>query len=1718
MGALTHYCLLLTDRTPTHYHSSRHHLLSDRSPPFSQIGGFVTTPFRRDSGHLPTSTKGLTMKQSLIQRARLKNLSASPLLRLSRDGSPDMVRRMQGGAPRIRRRNRWLRERKRLLEKMRLAMGSTPKKQEVLIQTSTGFFRFQGISEKFTRRLYEWEKARGIGPEASTFALLTPGYKASLVGHHTAFTGDRDISDGAILPRCKSASSVSNMITTNISHHQSSLSLNDVGVLEHVGAVAAALEESRAVSEPHLRSNASDEEPGAVIVDVEDVEEETAAPLLVAHEVQGHMPVYCYAPSEVTRLIDSSGSESDKDTSRMAQRRDSVRTESSYKLIEENISLINKLRLKEDICRKLENEIEDLEGEIDNVAKTHKEELEKLRIEESDLQMQDEDLEAGLSQEQLVKKLRNRIEELEQWQERLEREGDTLQVVMSSVVWRSPSGGLTGLHVDQLGSPWVYNSSIVRVVPKNGMTTSFVVAGNLLSTGTVLPNPAGNSLPGPSQDRINDKRQKWVRPSSPLQLKIQEVMRPQPRFLVMSRVEEGETLKCASPFILERVINGAAKSEVSIRKLRDSTAMIQTINDVQMVNLMGITEIPLSNSAHLQNSFVQHSEQQAALAQNLVGKMKLLQEANTNMASCEETTGIQEYQSDTQEASLWLSDQEDVVAIAQDLSTQLLSLAEKLQVALTERNKELTSLRFQLRGHRRKQLPKFRCGHYWFSEEGMSASLGSLNNEIDEVSVLPRKNSQDLAQFPALLTYKVLELKRGLNYLHALSSSPSDGGVRHHETRAQYCIDKQELVTDEEPSASFVLRVRNKIEDETPDKFIENDDNVANNFVQIHSEGEIDDLDVQKRDMTIDSLNDSQEEIGIYNRTERDSAKKSKYNVTSKGIETSKESVELIQSKPNESKVTAISQFETEVLAAKEMNGKLGKQKRLLRTRRVSDTNMGCRYKEAPGQSNVISRSRIKKKKETVNTEFPRQNSCDSEDNHKTQFSTSPDDKQSKNVCNLVSLDGIYLKEKLDLFNSQENVHYEERQNLTQVDEQTVVTPIVRSKTTFLVGTCNTANDDPPVASSSVNVFVPTTRKIFSPVRRDSKGKASSVISYVVEEPSIGEGATEHEHSSGTQLSLQQTQATNGIQNSSSEINNYKLGIDNSSPDKSESSNIIPPSWALRRNRSHSSSPCFQRRQLISSERKDKIISSKEDSISSDTSKCFAGSSRPSISNSQNSFLNDLTNSNGKLDSQRQSQSGKLEKSCSFQASPLPQSPNPNRRELNRIASKEAAPSIRMMIAKYNQKLNEQDLTGGRSPEISGSGSGSPVAWRSPVAERRVKVQTEKYQQEVRRVLEQGGKKRTREVQKSASAGVIRLPEKVIPEQVRGSFMKSEIAREENLNKPPLVVVLPKGILKSSSAGTIKSSLPLQFKVSVPNENKIPENSTVRNSIVPPPERFKDAPQNIEKSINSKPPSPRLNFNTNTSSPFPTEHVTNDKSTPFPRLRALKIKQAKEDFLSKGPGSQSWTSEVETPSVSTSPEPSLWGSISRGVSIEERTSSGAQSRLSQVSMGSESSYESSNIVQGRSNGEDGLILTKSVSAGMINLEPSAYRRLSSEPGVDGGQVSDGGTSPTSSKLRFGISSITSKFRKVKMRKNKGRDTPKMNTVSMLCRQSLLIDLPISGGALSKGTPEDQRPCSSKSCPSSPVLQRSTSRTIMEEGIKTSSSWIRNPAKRIFKLK
>lgn len=69
-----------------------------------------------------------------------------------------------------------------------------------------------------------------------------------------------------------------------------------------------------------------------------------------------------------------------------------------------------------------------------------------------------------------------------------------------------------------------------------------------------------------------------------------------------------------------------------------------------------------------QDSFAHHSQQQAALAQNLVGKMKQLQEANINMAACDQNEPLQ------QSCGSYLGQQMDAMSLVQDLSTQLLKL------------------------------------------------------------------------------------------------------------------------------------------------------------------------------------------------------------------------------------------------------------------------------------------------------------------------------------------------------------------------------------------------------------------------------------------------------------------------------------------------------------------------------------------------------------------------------------------------------------------------------------------------------------------------------------------------------------------------------------------------------------------------------------------------------------------------------------------------------------------------------------------------------------------------------------------------------------------------------------------------------------------------------------------------------------------------------------
>ena len=44
--------------------------------------------------------------------------------------------------------------------------------------------RFEGINQKFTKKLYEWENRRGIAPESSTITLLQSGISQNKVRAH----------------------------------------------------------------------------------------------------------------------------------------------------------------------------------------------------------------------------------------------------------------------------------------------------------------------------------------------------------------------------------------------------------------------------------------------------------------------------------------------------------------------------------------------------------------------------------------------------------------------------------------------------------------------------------------------------------------------------------------------------------------------------------------------------------------------------------------------------------------------------------------------------------------------------------------------------------------------------------------------------------------------------------------------------------------------------------------------------------------------------------------------------------------------------------------------------------------------------------------------------------------------------------------------------------------------------------------------------------------------------------------------------------------------------------------------------------------------------------------------------------------------------------------------------------------------------------------------
>ncbi|XP_037867577.1 uncharacterized protein LOC101741768 isoform X1 [Bombyx mori] len=160
------------------------------------------------------------------------------------------------------------------------------KPDEVLVQTSTGLFKFQGISRSFTRKLHEWEKSRGIAPEASTSALLKAAKERSKVPQAPL---TRTQSDGSVAPA-----------PMGLARRQgSSLSVNDADNFDSEYERDHSLDGGEDCESPNSR--------GAVIFEVEDEEVCTAAPLVAVspcHTPQ--KPVYTYGQAEARLLCETS--------------------------------------------------------------------------------------------------------------------------------------------------------------------------------------------------------------------------------------------------------------------------------------------------------------------------------------------------------------------------------------------------------------------------------------------------------------------------------------------------------------------------------------------------------------------------------------------------------------------------------------------------------------------------------------------------------------------------------------------------------------------------------------------------------------------------------------------------------------------------------------------------------------------------------------------------------------------------------------------------------------------------------------------------------------------------------------------------------------------------------------------------------------------------------------------------------------------------------------------------------------------------------------------------------------------------------------------------------------------------------------------------------------------------------------------------------------------
>ncbi|KAH8312234.1 hypothetical protein KR044_009932, partial [Drosophila immigrans] len=198
--------------------------------------------------------------------------------------------------------DRWYKHKphdKEKLARLKAIVAPDHTSKNIEVKTSDGeVMKFEGISRKFTRKLYEWEKARGIGPEASTFALLHPGYCPIDVRRINKECHKATAEHSPTLSRSLSLDSVAPSVNQAqvLSQQASSLSLNDVNEFQE-------MQDCADVTDHEFKKY---DEPEAVMVEVEEHIHDTASPLVTAHTlVEQQTPIYKYEEVQCNDYVNS---------------------------------------------------------------------------------------------------------------------------------------------------------------------------------------------------------------------------------------------------------------------------------------------------------------------------------------------------------------------------------------------------------------------------------------------------------------------------------------------------------------------------------------------------------------------------------------------------------------------------------------------------------------------------------------------------------------------------------------------------------------------------------------------------------------------------------------------------------------------------------------------------------------------------------------------------------------------------------------------------------------------------------------------------------------------------------------------------------------------------------------------------------------------------------------------------------------------------------------------------------------------------------------------------------------------------------------------------------------------------------------------------------------------------------------------------------------------